>query len=166
MTDSTDRLSFAVEFRTDDSRESPGRLFGVLMKYGTLAKSRAERFAAGAFTWPEAGIPLNCQHERRNAFMRTVPVASGDTVIIDAPLPDTSRGRDIAVEMRSEQPLYSGMSAEFVVREQRFESGLRIITRADLVGAALDTSPDYDAPISVRTEAGLSVVRREALLWL
>ena len=144
----------AVEFRADDTGDSPGHLHAVLMRYETRSKSRRETFAKGALVWPEHGIAINTQHDRRSAFMRVMPIDNGDEVVVDTPLPDTAKGRDVASEMRSDQPLYKGMSVEFRVREQRFSGGLRVITKADLVAAALDTSPDYPAPIEVRHEDG------------
>lgn len=156
-------LRCAIEFRADESRQSPGILHATLMVYETRARSRRETFARGSLEWPEHGIVLNTQHSRADAFARVVPTDRGDDVVIDVALPDTAKGRDIATEMRSERPLYRGMSVEFVAREQHWRNGLRVIDRAELRGAALDTSPDYDAPIEVRA-SGLAVA--EFPLWL
>ena len=79
----------------------PGRLFGVLMEYGKRARDRAELFEAGSLTWPEDGVIVNRQHTRAAPILRVVPIVDGDKVRIDAPLPDTSAGRDAAAEIRS-----------------------------------------------------------------
>ena len=43
-----DELRCTIELRADDSRQSPGRLVGELMKYETRARSRREMFSAGS----------------------------------------------------------------------------------------------------------------------
>ena len=45
----------AIEWRADESRQSPGRIVGTLMTYGERAKDRAEMFADGALHWAESG---------------------------------------------------------------------------------------------------------------
>ena len=46
-----DDLLVEVRFVADDSRQSPGRLTGTLVKYGEQARHLAERFADGALAW-------------------------------------------------------------------------------------------------------------------
>ena len=44
---------------------------------------------------------INRQHSRAMPIMRAVPKIEGSEVRIDAPIPDTMAGRDLASEVRS-----------------------------------------------------------------
>ena len=78
----------AIEWREDDTRTSPGRLVGLLLKYGELARDRAELFERGSLRWPDGdGLVLSRQHERRSPILRFSPVLVGDEVRIDVQLP-------------------------------------------------------------------------------
>ena len=131
-TEIMDEIRCALECRADDSRESPGRIFGTLLRYGEQAKDRQEIFEAGSLSWPESGIILNRQHSRAAPIMRLIPKVLGDTVVIDAALPDTAAGRDTASEIR--QGLFSGLSIEFRAIKQSFQGPLRRISQAALTG--------------------------------
>ena len=106
-----DEIRFAVECRADESRQSPGRIFGTLMEYETRAGDRPEMFAAGALTWPDGGVVLNEQHNRQAPIMRFTPEVRGSAVVIDSLLPDTQRGRDAALMIRN--GTFRGLSVEF-----------------------------------------------------
>ena len=144
----------AVELREDTDRTGPGRLYGVLLTEGEPSADRPEVFAPGALEWPEAGIVVNRQHERRAAIMRVTPERRGNQIVVDAPLPDTRAGRDAAVEVRS--GLLTGLSVEFRARRQRYTRGVREIVSAALTGAGLVDSPSY---------AGSAVEVRAAGEW-
>ena len=107
-----DEIRCAIEIRQDDSVASPGRITGTLLQYGERASDRAERFEAGALR---------------------------AAVVIDAPLPDTSAGRDGAREIRD--GLLPGLSVEFRVTAQRYVDGERRISAALLNGAGLVDDP-------------------------
>ena len=159
-----EEIRMAIELRADESRLSPGRLVGVLMAYGTKARDRAEIFEPGSLTWPESGIVVNRQHQRTAPVMRVTPMVDGNTVKIDAALPDTLAGRDIAAEVRSK--LMTGMSIEFRATAQNIVGGIRRITAAALSGAAIVDSPSY-AGSAVEVRAKGSATRpSEATLWL
>ena len=131
----------AVELRRDDSRLSPGRLVGVLLRYGERAHDRAERFARGALHWPAEGVVLNRQHRRDSPIARVVPEVVGDEVRVDVPLPDTAAGRDAAAEVRA--GLLPGLSVEFRALRSVYEGGVRVIREASLLAAGLVDSPSY-----------------------
>ena len=154
-----DEIRCALECREDDSRESPGHIFGTLLRYGEQAKDRQEIFEAGSLTWPESGIILNRQHTRSAPIMRIIPKVLGDTVVIDAALPDTAAGRDTATEIR--QGLFSGLSIEFRAIKQSFQGPLRRIAQAALTGSAIVDSPSY-AGSSVEVRHG----EKRRLVWL
>ena len=153
-------LLIPLEFREDISRESPGMLSGVLMNYGTKANDRPELFEMNAFHWPAEGIVIREQHPKPNQpqtppIMRAMPFMEGRELKISAPLPNTSRGRDVAESMRGPLPLYGGLSVEFAAEKQANRNGLRVISRAYLDGAALVLRGAYtDAVVEVR-ESGL-----------
>ena len=88
----------AIEYREDESRESPGLLVGTLLKYGEISPGHRERFMDGSLTgnWPKAGILVNLQHDRRQPLLRTVPVVEGREIRIKAPFLNTRAGRDSA----------------------------------------------------------------------
>ena len=68
-----DEFRCSVEFREDETRQSPGRLVGTLMTYNAAARNRREVFEPGALTWPAEGIILRRQHVRAAPIMRAVP---------------------------------------------------------------------------------------------
>ena len=138
-----DEIRCALECRDDDSRESPGHIFGTLLRYGEQANDRKELFEAGSLTWPDSGIILNRQHSRAAPIMRFKPEVRDGSVVIDAALPDTSAGRDIAAEMKADPPLFTGLSIEFRSIKQTFEGGVRRISQAALSAAGIVDSPSY-----------------------
>ena len=111
-----DEIRFQIEVRADEARQGPGRLVGLLMKYGAQATDRRELFENGALEWPEGGVVLNRQHTRKSPILRFTPEINGDEVRIDVQLPDTTSGRDAAVEVRS--GLLRGLSVEFPLPER------------------------------------------------
>ena len=134
-------LRCRIEVREDDTRLTPGRLTGVLLRYGERASDRAERFEPGALEWPAEGVTLRRQHNRQAPIMRVQPETRGAEVVIDAPLPDTQAGRDAAREVRD--GLLTGLSVEFRAKRQRYDGGHRVITSALLQGAGLVDDPSY-----------------------
>ena len=155
----TNEIRCSVELREDDTRQSPGRLTGVLLTYGERAGDRSELFEAGALRWPDNGIVLRRQHNRAAPIMRVVPETRGSEVAIDAPLPDTQAGRDAAREIRD--GLFRGLSVEFRATAQRYAGGVRRIAGALLNGAGLVDDPSYSGSrVEIRGRKG----RRR--LWL
>lgn len=150
----------AVELR-DGADASPGRLVGVLMRYGSPGVHGREVFAAGALHWPDTGIRIDLDHASSPArgsvqppIMRAVPFTSDDgaEVRIDAPLPDTQAARDLATLMRADPPCYAGMSVEFHARRTGYAGGRRVVQDALLKGAGLTSDgPSYaDTSVEVR----------------
>lgn len=134
-------FTFPVELRADEARRGPGRLSGTLLTYGERASDRAEMFADGALSWPERGVVVDRQHDRRRPILRAVPEVRGRSVVIDAPIPDTAAGRDLATELR--EGVLTGMSVEFRAQRTEYRAGARVVTRARLLGAAVVDEPSY-----------------------
>ena len=137
----TNEIRCSVEVRQDDTRQSPGRLVGTLLRYGERAGDRAELFEADSLTWPEDGIVLRRQHSRSAPIARVFPEVRDGAVVLDTLLPDTQAGRDAAAEIRS--GLFAGLSVEFRARRQRYAGGVRRIVNAVLTGAGLVDNPSY-----------------------
>ena len=106
-----DTIKCELRFQEDETRLSPGRLTGTLLTYERRAADRPELFARGALYWPDNGIVINDQHNRKETIVRTVPFLDGDAIKIDVALPDTQRGRDAATkrERRDTPRLVSGV---------------------------------------------------------
>ena len=164
-------LRCAVELR-DGGEGSPGRLTGVLMRYGAPGERGRETFAPGALRWPSNGIRIDLEHARSPArgsvqppLLRAIPFVSDDgaEVRIDAPLPDTTAARDLATLMRQAPPVYSGLSVEFHAVRQSYPGGRRVIADALLKGAALTDDPSYGGT-SVEIRDGAAPPRRR--IWL
>ena len=156
---SESEIRCSIEWREDETRQTPGRLVGTLLTYGERAKDRPEIFESGALEWPAGGIVLNRQHQRGAPIMRVVPEIKGQSVVIDALLPDTAAGRDTATEVRA--GLFSGMSIEFKAIRQRIEGGVRKISKAMLRAAAIVDSPSYaGSAVEVRKQ------KRRRRVWL
>ena len=154
-----DEIRCAIELRADETRQSPGRLTGTLIEYGKRASDRAEVFADGALTWEDRGVILNEQHNRQAPIMRFTPVVEGREVRIDAALPDTSRGRDVATMVRN--GTMTGLSIEFRATAQTRTGGVREVRAARLMGAAVVDSPSYKGALEVREGD-----KRRVRVWL
>ena len=171
----TTRFRAAVELR-DGGADSPGRLNGMLMRYGSPGQHGGEVFAPGALRWPDNGIRIDLDHASSPArgsvqppILRAVPVVSDDglEVRIDAPLPNTTAARDLAELMRADPPVYSGLSVEFHSLREHRSGGQRIVDEARLDGAALTDSPSYpDTAVEVRDSASNRPPLRGIWAWL
>ena len=134
-----------VELREDDTLASPGRLTGTLLTYGERASDRPELFERGSIDLDairaNGGIVINRQHTRGAPIMRVIPELRGDALVIDAQLPESSAGRDAAVEIRS--GLMRGLSVEFKALRARMVNGVRRISEAAVVAGGLVDDPSY-----------------------
>ena len=162
--DSLANLLIEVRFVADDSRDSPGRLTGVLLTYGETSRDRPERFLRDSLQWGESGIIINEQHVRAAAIMRVTPFLDGNELRIDAPLPNTQRGRDAATNIRD--GLYTGLSVEFAKRGvvASYVGGVREIRQAQLVGAGLVDLASYPGSVVEVRESGDGSHALEVLL--
>ena len=153
-----DEIRCSIEVRADESRQSPGRLYGVIMRYGDRAADRPELFEPGSLTWPES-LVLNRQHDRRSPIMRVTPIVVGAEVRIDQPLLDSAAGRSAAVEIRG--GLMTGLSIEFKSLRETVSGGIRRISSALLGGVGLVDSPSYSAAsVEVRAK------QKRRQIWL
>ena len=84
----------------------------------------------------------------------------GSAIRIDARLPDTQMGRQVAAEVRSGER--SALSVEFVALDEARVQGVRELRQALIKGAALVPSGSYaQASAEIRQRAG----RRYRRVW-
>ena len=138
-----DNLLIEVRYVEDATRQSPGRLTGTLLTYDEQARDRQELFRAGALKWDDSGIAINQQHVRANIITRAIPYLDGNAVKIDAALPNTTIGRDTAVNVR--EGILTGLSVEFAQAGlvAQMVGGIREIRSARLVAAGLVDLASY-----------------------
>ena len=141
-----------IELRADETRQSPGRIVGELLTYGARALDRPETFAPDALSWPEDGIVLNLQHDRRAIVTRFIPEVRGKQVVIDKALPDTAMGRDVATLVRD--GTLTGLSIEFRSTDEGMRAGMREIRSARLMAAAVVDAPSHKSSVEVRQRQG------------
>ena len=159
----TREIRCLLELRADESRQSPGRLAGVLIEYEKRATDRPEMFAMNSLIWDDEGFLLNIQHDDKQPIMRITPELRGSEIVIDAPLPDTSRGRDVAIMVRNKT--LRGLSVEFRAISEGIKNGLREIRKAKLYAAGLVGDGAYGNQIELRNKGVIAIPTIETL-WL
>ena len=159
-----DEIRCELRFNEDDSRQTPGRLTGTLLTYEERAQDREEMFASGALVWPAEGIIIDEQHNRAAPILRTLPFLEGRALKISAPLPNTSRGRDAAENVKL--GVLKGLSIQFQAITETRRAGVRVITSARLRRAGLVDDPSYaGSTVEVRSRT-YDPVEEELLRWL
>ena len=123
---------------------------GVLMRYGSVGAGPTgpEVFTAGSFgNVEQADILLNVQHDRSRVLAR----APGTMSLVDtqsllslvAKPPETTEVRDARLLVQA--GVLQGLSIEFNAIEEEHRNGLRVISKAELVGVAVVDRPAYPA---------------------
>ena len=148
-----------IECRADESHEGPGRIVGTILETGRVAADRQEVFVPGSPIFPSTGVTLYRGH-RGVAVMRFDPVISGSEIRIDARLPDTELGRQVAVEVRSGER--SALSVEFVSLDEGRVMGVRELRSTLIKGAALVPAGAYS---QARAEIRERASRRHRRSW-
>ena len=152
--DATREFRCAVEVRASDT--APGRIVGPLIEMGRVAGDRREVFAPGAIRWPDGGMRLLAEHRGREV-MRFTPLVDGAALRIDALLPDTAIGREVAAEVRAGRK--GGLSIEFYASDEADVSGVREVRAALVDAAAL-------VPAGAYRQATVEVRHRRRRVWL
>ena len=141
------RCSIKIEDRAEGVR-----LVGVLMPYGTEARDRREVFETGSLSWDAKGIVVNRMHSRSAPIMLAVPIEKDGKLMIDSEIPDTAAGRDCVSEVRA--GLLGSLSVEFRATKQTIIAGVRRISAAVLLGAAVCDAGAYEsATVEARAKA-------------
>ena len=144
----------AIELRA--AADSPGRITGTVLEMGRVAGDRRELFTPGSVQWPANGIRLLAEHRGRQV-MRITPTVEGAAIRVDAALPDTAIGREVAAEIRSGRK--RGLSVEFFPSDEQVVQGVREVRAALVDAAAVVATPAYD-------QARVEVRQRRARWWL
>ena len=149
---STDTFVVPVECREDDTRAGPGRIVGTILETGRIAGDRQEVFVPGAAVFPSTGVELLRGHHGA-PILTFDPIVDGSEIRIDAPLPDTALGRQVATEVRS--GARAALSVEFVPLDEARVMGVRELRSALIQAAALVELGSYDqARAEVRERVG------------
>ena len=132
-----------------------GRLVhGTLLPYRSLNRQFPEQFVPGCFGNPVPSVALNLQHDHGSIITEArdvVLIDDDDRLSIRAPIrPDSAAAKLLR------RGMLSGFSIEFHSREERQENGVRVISKAELTGAALVDKGAYaDARAELRQRAGV-----------
>ena len=162
-----DLITCEVRFTEDESRQTPGRLVGTLLTYGEQASDRAEVFDPDSLRFPDGGLWINEQHNRAAPILRAMPTLEGRALRIDAAFPDTQRARDAVTGLKSDPPLYTGLSIEFSAEKETRRNGLRVIQRAYVPRAGLVVPSYSGSTAELRERTGpFWTLNRESALWL
>ena len=154
----TDKFEVPIECREAD-HAGPGRLTGVILETGRVATDRAELFTANAPIFPSSGVELFRGH-RGESIMSFQPVISGNEIKIDAPLPDSELGRQVAREVRSGER--ASLSVEFIPLIEARVQGVRELRSALIQAAALVPLGSYN---QARAEVRHRAARRHRRSW-
>lgn len=144
----------AVVFDRGDTYGGPGRLSGVLLRYGELAtidhRGRRERFESRS-VYLAPTISLNREHDSDAVIVdelgEHLTLRDGpDALLVEVRLPDTAAARSAAAAVRAGE--LRGFSAEFHPIEERSDpDGTRVVTRALLADVGLVSDPAYPSSV-------------------
>lgn len=162
-----DTIDLEVRFAEDPTRATPGRLVGVLVRYGEKAHDRPERVMPGALVWPPEGVNINAMHQREMPFVRVKPYEQDGAILIDQALPNTSAARDAAENLR--EGVFTGLSIEMrkSTIQAKYVNGERQIHHAELIGGALvDLSSYLGSTAELRNaQDAMATMPRLETLW-
>ena len=123
---------------------------GTLMKYRSIGQGPhgPEVFLPGSFgNVEQAEILLNVQHDRSRPLARapgTMQLVDTNSVLtLVAHPPDTTEVRDAKLMVQAK--ILTGLSIEFNATEHAHRKGVRVISRAELVGVGLVDTPAFPA---------------------
>ena len=142
--------------QTEEIRLDGKTLLGVVMPYNQRAHDRPEMFEPGAFGAVKS-VDLDLQHDQNMIVAKAAELMdSPNALTLRAELAEGSAALSL-VRRRA----LRGLSVAFRAIEQRAESGLRIISRAQLVRVGLVDSPSYkSATIELRQRSGRTLRQR------
>ncbi|MCY4495598.1 MAG: HK97 family phage prohead protease [Acidimicrobiaceae bacterium] len=153
-----ERREAATELRVEGRR-----LTGPALLFGETSPSHRERIEAGAFAFDNS-VVFNLLHDPLQALAwhpgGGLELRQDDEALhLDATLPPIPSG-DLALQLVREGQA-KGLSVEFHAVEERREAGIRIVSKAALVGIGLVRRPSYP---NSRVEA--REARGRMHLWL
>ena len=113
-----------------------GRLHGVILTEGRASADRKELFVSGAVQWKNTGILIRPSHLENRGAVTGFPYRNQNKIEINInPSPEIRAAVEDGARF---------MSIEFrAIEESKTGSGIREITSALLVGAAVVKNPSY-----------------------
>ena len=140
MADTIEYRSAAVEVRGE--ADAP-RLYLTAIAAGESAGDRPEVFETLP-TQPDGGVLIGRLHPATNApVMRATLEARDGALVLDAPLPATTAGRELAIEVRNKT--LSMASIEFRALADRVVGGVRRISQSIVLAVALVPAGAYQS---------------------
>ena len=139
-------------------------MVGPAIKYGDVSPSHRERFEPGAFDLDGKTRWLDYRHDPTRALAWTDGggLTLDDTpeaLMVRAELPAIPLADRALRELRDGE--LKGFSIEFNAESERRESGIRVVSRADLSGIGLVSAPSYqESTVEVRRGGGFRLSGR------
>ena len=147
-----------IEHRLAPEFRVSGRtLSGRAMLYGDVSPSFRERFEPRAFG-EVSRTDINLQHDPAIVLARDALLTDSPRELrVRAELPPGSAAFDLV-----RRGSLNGFSIEFFTREQRYEAGVRVVSRADLTGqiALVDRGAYPASTAEVRARSGRTLRQR------
>ena len=138
----TERFFQELEIRAEGRR-----LIGPAIRYGEVSPSHREKFEPGAFDLGDGRTRwLDVRHDPERVIAYT---GGGGLVLRDTPdalevfaeLPRIPAAESALAEVRERK--LKGFSIEFHAEAEHRESGIRVVSKASLVGVGLVANPSY-----------------------
>lgn len=133
-------------------------LTGPAMRYGDVSPSHRERFEPGAFALDARTRWLDVRHDRDRVIAHTAGgglelTDTREALMVRAELPEIPAADRALADVAAGR--LRGFSIEFNAVEERRESGIRVVSRADLSGIGLVGSPSYtQSAVEIRARSG------------
>ena len=134
------------------------RLIGPAIRYGDVSPSHRERFEPGAFALDGRTRWLDYRHDRTRVLAWTggggLELADNrDALTVVAELPDIPLADRALADVAA--GTLTGFSIEFNAVAERRESGIRVVSKADLAGVGLVGAPSYQqSTVEIRARSG------------
>ena len=132
-------------------------LTGPAIRYGDVSPSHRERFEAGAFDLDGRTRWLDYRHDRERALAWTgsglTLTDTREALMVEADLPSIPLADRALADVAAGR--LTGFSVEFNAVEERRESGIRVVSRAELSGIGLVAAPSYtQSTVEIRARSG------------
>ena len=133
-------------------------LTGPAMRYGDVSPSHRERFEPGAFALNGKTRWLDVRHDRNRVIAWTEGgglelTDTREVLMVRAVLPAIPLADMALADVRAGN--LSGFSVEFTAVQERRESGIRVVGKAELSGIGLVGSPSYtQSTLELRGRSG------------
>ena len=157
---SAERYHVGTQLEVRESTGSPGRLTGVILPTGRVARDRPEIFVGEGVTTPSEGIRLLSEHRSEKTVMRFEPIRGDDgSLRVDHLLPDSPEGRALADDVRSGRK--ARLSVEFHALAEARVQGVREVRESLVTAVATVPAGSYH-----QAQAEVRGKQTVPLVWL